>query len=215
LPQPVLADRLLAPDWMVRGDSLAHDTRLAGSGELGHVQAHLGDDRLGGGPSDSSDLIQSLDRGQGTLVIAQGITSRRSDRRRLGSGDRPDQLLDVGAQHLDLLSQGVDLVEQYPKELGVVLVEAAGQRLEESRPLDSHPPLGQRRERLRITLAGDERLHHRSARDAVDVGRHAGELDERVFEQLLDAFFLPAAVMGQVDAPAGCSRGAGGSRWAG
>jgi len=83
-----------------------------------------------------------------------------------------------------------------------VLAQASGNGPERLRPPDSCPPLPGR-ECLRITLAGDERLHHRSARDAVDVGCHAGELDERVFEQLLDALFLPDAVMGQVDAESG------------
>src|SRR5262249_9221201 len=40
------------------GRQLGPRHQVAGSGELGHVQAHLGDDRLGGGASDSSDLVQ-------------------------------------------------------------------------------------------------------------------------------------------------------------
>jgi hypothetical protein len=34
---------------------------MAGGGELGHVEADLGDDDLGGAPTDAGDLIETLD----------------------------------------------------------------------------------------------------------------------------------------------------------
>src|SRR5579875_2420415 len=46
-------------------------------------------------------------------------------------------------------------------------------------------------EDLRVALSGDQRLEHRPSRLAEDVGLHGGELDEGVFEKLLQS--LPVA----------------------
>ena len=56
-----LAASVLGPDWMVRGHSLAQDTRCAGGGELGHVQPDLGDDDLRGVLADAGDLVEAFD----------------------------------------------------------------------------------------------------------------------------------------------------------
>src|SRR6478752_4309963 len=103
----------------------------------------------------------------------------------LGGGDLRDQRLDPEGERVDLRREGVDLVEQHPCELGVVVVEAAGQRLDERSALDSHALACELGEQLRVALAGDQRLDHRPPGDAEDVARDARELDQRVLEQLL------------------------------
>ena len=61
LPLPVLPPRWLAPDWMVRGDSFAQETRCPGVGNCAHVQAEFGDDDLGGVLGDAGDLVEAGD----------------------------------------------------------------------------------------------------------------------------------------------------------
>lgn len=62
---PVLPDRLFGPDWMVHGDSLAHDTRWAAvrnrvmSKPTSAIMTWVGDVH-----ADTCDLIQAGDRGQ-------------------------------------------------------------------------------------------------------------------------------------------------------
>jgi hypothetical protein len=99
---------------------------VAGAGELVHVEADLGDDHLGRVGADAGDLVQAGDdrqRGAGRAAAAAAVIGC------LGGGDGGDQLLDAAGQRLDLGAEGVDLVEQQAGELGVVVIEAAGERL--------------------------------------------------------------------------------------
>jgi hypothetical protein len=50
---------------------------------------------------------------------------------------------------------------------------------------------------------GDQRFDHRPARDPVDVGEHAGDLDQGVLQQLLDPLLDPGAVFDQIEAGPG------------
>ena len=61
------------------------------------------------------------------------------------------------------------------------------------------PAPGQLGQYLRAALPGDQRLDHRPAGDAVDVGEHRGDLDQGVLEQLLDPLLDPGAVLDQVE----------------
>ncbi len=70
---------------------------------------------------------------------------------------------------LDLGVQGVDLVEQHAGRLGVVVVEAAGEGLEQGSAFGPHSSLGHLGEHARITLAGDQRLDHGPARHPEDI----------------------------------------------
>ena len=72
---------------------------MGGGGEPGHVQPHLGDDRLGAVASDAADLIQAVDCGQhrGARTLAGDWTGGAVGVDALGGGDRGDQLLDPGA----------------------------------------------------------------------------------------------------------------------
>ena len=73
---------------------------------------------------------------------------------------RGDQLLDAAGELLDLGGEGVDLVQQHPGQLAVMLVEPAGQRLDQVGVPGLHPAAGQVRQHPRVTLPGDQRLDH-------------------------------------------------------
>jgi hypothetical protein len=45
LPLPALPVRMRGPDWIVRGESFAHETKWPAVGELGHVKARAQDPR--------------------------------------------------------------------------------------------------------------------------------------------------------------------------
>jgi hypothetical protein len=72
------------------------------------------------------------------------------------------------------------VVQQHPRQLGVVVIEAAGQRRHQRSALAAHPPPGQLGEHLGVTLPGDERLQHGAPGDPHDVGGHRPELDQGV-----------------------------------
>ena len=134
---------------------------MAGGGEDAHVQADLGDDRLGGLAADAGGLIEAVAAGSTGAPWpspAAGPVPPSVDA--LGGGDRGDQLLDPGGELGGLAGQGVDLVQQHPGELGVVVVELPGQRLDQPVVLGPHPAAGQAGQHLRVPLAADQRLQH-------------------------------------------------------
>jgi hypothetical protein len=114
-------------------------------------------------------------------------------------GYRRDQLLDPQRQSLRLGGERIDLVEQQLGELGVVVVEAASERLHQHYPFAPHRAARKLGEHARVSLTRDQRVDHRPRRDAGDVRRDARQLDQRVFEQLLQALHLPRAILDQID----------------
>jgi hypothetical protein len=72
------------------------------------------------------------------------------------------------------------VVQQHPRQLGMVVIEAAGQRRHQRSALAAHPSPGQLGEHLGVTLPGDERLQHGPPGDPHDVGRHRPQLDQGV-----------------------------------
>jgi hypothetical protein len=90
----------------------------------------------------------------------------------LGGGDCGDQLLGLGGELADLGGQGVDLVQQYPGQLAVVVIELPGQRLDQAVVLGPHPAAGQAGQCLRVPLAGDQRLQHVADRQRVQLAGH-------------------------------------------
>jgi hypothetical protein len=163
--------------------------RRGGRGsELGHLEADLGDDHLGGVGADAGDLVEAGDgreRRRSLPARSPACGGDVIDGGCLRRGDPGDQLVDPEGERLDLRAQGVDLIEQHLGELCVVGVEAAGQGLHERGVLHAHAPARETREQLGVALACDQGLDHRPAGDAEDVGRHARELDQGVLEQLL------------------------------
>jgi hypothetical protein len=130
----------------------------------------------------------------------------------LGCGDGSDQLLDPGGEAVDLGGQGVVLVQQHPGELGVVVVEPAGERLDQRGVLGLELAAGQAGQHLGVTLAGDQRFQHRPAGFAHEVGGHGGELDQGVFQQPARSAGRGGSGPGSGPAAAACSRAAAGSR---
>ena len=82
-----------------------------------------------------------------------------------------------------------------PIQTRVQMVEAALERLLQRRDLGAQPALGQLGEHLGVGRAVDQRVEHRAARDAEDVGRDAVELDPGVLERLVQPVGLPGALL--------------------
>ena len=187
------------------GLELAHvgpGHQVTGGGESAHVQADLGDDGLGALPADAGDLVQAIDGGQhrGVRAPAGAGAGGAVGVGALGGGDGCDQFLDAGGEPADLHVELVDLVQQHPGQLGVMVVETAGERFDQRGPLGLHPAAGQVGEHLRVPFPGDERLQHVPHRLGVQRGGHGRDLDQRVLQQLLQPLPVPGAFPRQVDA---------------
>jgi len=193
LPLPVLPERLLAPDWMVRGLSLAPRHQVGGGGEPGHVQAYLGEDGLCAGLGDAGDVIEARRCGAdgrvgaGARCGAGGSVGVDA----AGGGNRAGQLVDPAGERADLGAQGIYLVQQHLGQLGVMLAGPAGERFDQRGPLGSHPAAGQVRERPGAALAGDQRLDHVADRLGGHRAGHRRHLDQRVLKQLLQPGPVP------------------------
>jgi hypothetical protein len=143
-------------------------------GNLVICQADLGDDALGGGAADAGDLIEAVQCGQGRRVRAEpgaraggavGVDALRG-------GDGGDLLPYPGGEVLNLAAELIDLVQQHPGQLGVMVVDPAGQGLDQGGVLGPHPAAGQAGQHLRVPLAGDQRLQHVADRQGVQLAGH-------------------------------------------
>jgi hypothetical protein len=200
---------------------------VRGGGELAHVQADLGDDHLGGLAADAGDLIEAIGRGErdrrrlGVSALAGGVATAAPVAEPglvggwLGSGDGRDQLLDPGREAVYLGGQRVDVVQQHPGQFGVVVVEAAGQRLHQGGALAAHPSSGELGERLGVALPDDQGLQHGSTRDAHDDVGHGGQPGQASSSSLHPAAARAGNVPGSGRTAAGCRRATGESRWVG
>jgi hypothetical protein len=123
-------------------------------GEPAHVQPDLGDDLLGGVAADAGDLVQPVDGGPHRCPLDQSGSRAGSSVRvnPLRRGDIGDQLLDAGGEPADLAGQGTDLIQQHPGQFGVVVVEPAGERIDQGGLFDLHPASGQAGQGLWVTL---------------------------------------------------------------
>jgi len=93
-----------------------------------------------------------------------------------------DHHLDPGGELVYGRGVVVDQVQVQAGQEGVVVTEAAGERLGEGGDLGALPPLGQIRQHGRVTLAVDERLEHGPPGHPADVARHRGQLDAGILE---------------------------------
>jgi hypothetical protein len=100
----------------------------------------------------------------------------------LGGGDRGGVFLDPLGDPLDLGGQHVDLVQEHLGDLGVVVVEEPGQRLDERRVLGAHPAARRPGRHLGVPFTGDQRLDHGADRQGGHPAAHCGHLDEGVFQ---------------------------------
>ena len=110
---------------------------------------------------------------------------------------------DAGIEVFDLCAEGVYLLQQKGGELCVVVVEAAGERIDKGGVLDPQPSLGQIREHPRVAFPGDQRFDHCPAGHAHHLRGDRRDLDQRVLQQFLQPLHLAGAVSGQVEAQPG------------
>jgi hypothetical protein len=114
----------------------------------------------------------------------------------LTPGDRR-QVFDVGSKGLEgvaharlqlahALLQVIHLSEVELEEEAVVLGDTPAQRLDQRSAAGLEPTAAQRDQLLRVGFASDERIEDRAPALAEDVADHAGDLDVRVLEYLLD-----------------------------
>jgi hypothetical protein len=108
--------------------------------------------------ADPSDLVQAVHhrQGRGQELTGFGVDGARHRPGRLAGcldrcawaaaraggwwlrgRDRRDRLVDPGGELVDLAAQRIDLVEQHPRQPGVVVGELAGQGLHQRRVLDT------------------------------------------------------------------------------
>jgi len=91
---------------------------MPSGGETGHVQSGLGQYLVDGFRAEPRDLGQPRYGGQPCAGVAVG-------RGRGGAGNRGDQRVDPASEPINLAGQGVDLVQQYPRQLAMVGIESA------------------------------------------------------------------------------------------
>jgi len=121
---------------------------VPGGGEGGHVCPGLGDDVLGGDDPEAGDRVQLGDL----------------------PGVRLAQRLDLRRQLIDLRGEVIDVRQHHRHDEGMLPgEERAVQDLFQLADLDPHPAAGQLRERLRVTLPGDDRGQHVPAGHVVDI----------------------------------------------
>jgi len=120
-----------------------------------------------------------------------------------GVPDLCQVLLDPGGQGGDAGVAEGDLVQQHLRQLPMVVIEHAGQRLDQGVVLGFHPAAGQAGQDVGVALAADHRLDHVLRRDGGQLAGHRRHLDQRAFQQLFQP--LPAAgpVLDQVSARPG------------
>jgi hypothetical protein len=122
---------------------------------------------------------------------------------RVGAGPLVGQRGDGGVEQRgdlgDARGEVVELAQQHPGQLGVVIGEPAFQSFGQGARAGPGPSLGQLGERGGAAPPGDQRLDHRPARDPMDVGEHGGNLDQSILQQLLDPLLDPGAVFDQIE----------------
>jgi DNA anti-recombination protein RmuC len=151
---------------------------VPGGGEDAHVGADLGDQQLGRAPLHAGHRAQQLSR----------------------LGERADLFLDRVCQLLDLLVEEVQVREDRADQQRVQRLEAALQRLAQRWELLAQLAASQLGEHVGVGRAGDQRVEHRAAALAEDVGRDAVELDPGVFQRLVQPLRL-ALALGDLRAP--------------
>ena len=112
---------------------------MPGGGEPGHVDADLGDDRLGGPLADPGDGVELV-----TGLAERGLT----------------HLVDLAVELASSRDGGLEVVgvvQAQPDQQGVVVPEPAPQRLAQLGDLLAQHALGQLGEHLGVAFAGDQR----------------------------------------------------------
>jgi hypothetical protein len=89
-------------------------------------------------------------------MVAEPVTGHR---------ERGDHLVDAGVQAGDGALQVLQVLQRQPHQQGVMLAEAAAQRLAQLGQLGAQLALGQLGQHHRVALPGDQAGQHRPAQD--------------------------------------------------
>ena len=147
----------------------------------------------------------------GGAPLHAGDRAEQLNRRR----ERGELLLDRVGEPLDLLVEEVEVGEDRP----IRSARAGGRSGRRAPPCSAGSfarslPLRELGEHLRVGRAGDERVEHRAAGDAEDVGGDAVELDPGVLERSCAAGWPPAGARRSAPCGSGSGCAAPGSAWA-
>lgn len=92
--------------------------------------------------ADAGDFVKAVDRGEvDRRLLGPAVGGGRWWG--LGGGDVANEFLGTSVKPIDLLCEVVDLAEQDIGELGVMLIEAAGECLDQSGVLDAQSSFGE------------------------------------------------------------------------
>ncbi|WP_448622207.1 hypothetical protein [Geodermatophilus sp. URMC 65] len=100
---------------------------------------------------------------------------------RPGPAGLGDHRVQLGQRVLDQLQA----VQHGLRQLGMLLIEVPGQRLDQLRDFDPHLAAGQLGQHGRIALTGDQCGQHRPRGDAGQTGGDRRQLDRGVLEHAL------------------------------
>jgi hypothetical protein len=145
---------------------------VSGGREAAHVAADFGEDDASTQLVDAGNGGQQLDRGSKGLDLSVDLLIDLSD----GSVNRVD-MLEEKAQHEPMMVG-------HPTAQRCLQVGRAG----------FDPPVGQRRQSIRVGFAGDQRFDHPTTRQADDVGDDRVELNVGVFQRLLQPLDVTGAL---------------------
>ena len=153
------------------------------------------------GTSSRRSTVLARRRGRGRRDVAgpSGPTTGGG----LGSGSSATRPSMRAVSRSTLSVQRVDLVQQELGEVGVVVIEPAVEGLDERGFAWRELAPGQVGEDLRVAFTGDERFDHRPCRHPEQVCRHRRQLDQGVFEQLLEALLVPGPFLDQLGPQSG------------
>ena len=128
---------------------------MGSGGETGHVQAGFGDDRAGQLGADAGDFRESLGSGQhgGVCPGAGAGAGAAVGVHAPGGPDLCQVLPDPGGQGGDAGVAEGDLVQQHLRQLPMVVIEHAGQGLDQGVVLGFHPAAGQAGQDVGVALA--------------------------------------------------------------
>jgi hypothetical protein len=116
--------------------------------------------------------------------------------------DRGSKRLDLSVDLLIDLSDGsvnrVDMLEEKMQHEPMMVGHPTAQRCPQFGWAGFDPPVGQRRQSIRVGFAGDQRFDHPTTGQAHDVGDDRGELDVGVLQRLLQRLDMAAALAHQL-----------------
>jgi hypothetical protein len=116
--------------------------------------------------------------GTGLGGVCHGCVATGTAVGALGRADLCQETFDPRGELVDLRAQVVDGLKQQRQQVCVVLLEGAGQRVDQGVVLGLHSPLGETGQDLGATLPGDHGVHHGPPGDPEHVGGHRGQLGE-------------------------------------